>query len=104
MTTFTINLLAVSGQTASVKYVTANRTSVPATPGTDYTAVPLTTLTLLPGETSKTIVVQITGDFAKEVTETFFVNLSGVLHATIADAQGLGTILLTTEKHRIHSL
>ena len=45
------------------------------------------------GQTSKTILVQVKGGLVKEANETFLVNLSGVLNATIADAQGLGTIL-----------
>ncbi|HEX8651582.1 MAG TPA: Calx-beta domain-containing protein [Pyrinomonadaceae bacterium] len=93
MTTFTVKLSAVSGQNVSVNYVTANGTSSPATADTDYTAVPENTLTFLPGETIKRVVVQVKGDLVKEANETFFVNLSGALNATIADPQGLGTIL-----------
>jgi Zn-dependent metalloprotease len=91
--TFTVKLSAASGQTVSIKYATANGTSSPATAGTDYTAVPLTTLTFLPGQTTKAVTVQVKGDLIKEMNETFFVNLSGVVNATLADAQGLGTIL-----------
>ncbi|HYY58361.1 MAG TPA: Calx-beta domain-containing protein [Pyrinomonadaceae bacterium] len=90
--TFLVKLSAASGQTVSVKYVTANGTSWPATAGTDYTAVALTTLTFLPGQTAKSITIQVKGDLIKEKNETFFVNLSGALNATIADNQGLGTI------------
>ncbi len=90
---FTVKLSAASGQTVSVKYATANGTTNPATAGTDYTAVALTTLTFLPGQTSKTVTVQARGDLLKELNETFFVNLSAPVNASIADAQGLGTIL-----------
>jgi len=58
----------------------------------DYAAVS-GTLTFAPGETTKTIVVSITGDTKKEKDETFFVNLSGPSNATIADGQGRGTII-----------
>jgi hypothetical protein len=51
------------------------------------------TLTFAPGETIKTITVQIKGDKKKEADETFFVNLSGAANATMLDGQGLGTIL-----------
>ena len=88
--TFTVKLSAASGQRVTVKYATAN-SSAAAT--TDYTAVPLTTLTFLPGEISKTVVVNVRGDLIKEVNETFFVNLSAPVNASILDAQGIGTIL-----------
>jgi uncharacterized delta-60 repeat protein len=90
---FTVKLSVASGQTVTVKYATANGTTNPATAGTDYTAVALTTLTFLPGQTSKTVTVQAKGDLMKELNETFFVNLSGAVNASIADAQGLGTIV-----------
>ena len=90
---FTVKLSAASGQTVTVKYATANGTTNPAVAGTDYTAVALTTLTFLPGQTSKTVTVQAKGDLVKEANETFFVNLSGAVNASIADAQGLGAIV-----------
>ncbi|HYG80781.1 MAG TPA: Calx-beta domain-containing protein, partial [Pyrinomonadaceae bacterium] len=86
---FTVKLSAASGQTVTVKYATANGTA--AAPA-DYTALALTTLTFTPGQISKTVTVQVKGDVIKEANETFFVNLSAATNATIADAQGLGTI------------
>ena len=47
---FTVSLSAASGQTVTVDYATADGT---ATAGADYTALPTTTLTFLPGETTK---------------------------------------------------
>ncbi|HYO92193.1 MAG TPA: Calx-beta domain-containing protein [Pyrinomonadaceae bacterium] len=91
--TFTVKLSAASEQTVSVKYATANGTTAPATAGTDYTAVALTTLTFAPWEVTKSVSVQVKAEIIKEANETFFVNLSGPINATIADAQGLGTIL-----------
>ncbi len=91
---FNVKLSAVSGRNVTVKYVTANGTTTPATAGTDYTAVTsLTTVTFLPGQTTRTVVIQVKADLLKEPNETFFVKLSGALYATIADAQGLGTIV-----------
>lgn len=87
---FTVKLSAASGKTVTVKFATADGT---AAAGTDYAGRPLTTLTFGPGETTKTIAVEVSGDALAEQNETFFVNLSGVSNATIADAQGLGTIL-----------
>ncbi|HYG83148.1 MAG TPA: Calx-beta domain-containing protein [Pyrinomonadaceae bacterium] len=86
---FTVKLSAASGQTVTVKYVTANGT---AASGSDYTALALTTLTFSPGQVSKTVAVPVRGDLVKEANETFFLNLSAPTLATIADAQGLGTI------------
>ncbi len=86
---FTVSLSAASGQTVTVQHATANGT---ATAGSDYTAIPLTTLTFAPGETSKAVTVLVKGDTSNEVNETFFVNLSSATNATIADSQGIGTI------------
>jgi uncharacterized protein (TIGR03790 family) len=86
---FNVSLSAASTQTVTVKYQTANGT---ATASADYTAVPLTTLTFAPGQTSLPVTVQVKGDLLDEVNETFSVNLSAATNATIADGSGLGTI------------
>lgn len=86
---FTVNLSAASGVTTTVNYASANGT---ATSGTDYTSTS-GTLTFNPGETSKTVTVSVLGDTLFEVNDTFFVNLSGAVNATISDSQALGTIL-----------
>jgi large repetitive protein len=87
---FTVTLSAVSGQTVTVNYQTADGTATVA--NNDYTAIPSTVLTFLPGETTKTITVLVKGDTNAEANETFFVNLSGAVNATITDNQGQGTI------------
>lgn len=76
-----------------MKYATGGGMGSIATAGTDYVIVPLTTLTFLPGQTTKTVTAQVKGDTINEPNETFFVNLSGAVNATITDAKGLGTIL-----------
>jgi hypothetical protein len=86
--TFTVSLSAASGQTVTVNYATANDS---ATAGSDYVAAS-GTLTFPPGSTTQSLPVTVNGDTAMEPTETFFVNLSGATNATIADAQGVGTI------------
>ena len=73
----------------TVNYATANGTALA---GSDYTAAS-GTLTFAPGQTSKTVTVNVTGDTAVEPNETFVVNLSAPSGATLFDGQGLGTIL-----------
>ena len=87
--TFTVTLSAASGQAVSVNYATANGT---ATAGQDYTATS-GTLNFAAGQTTQTITVAITNDLVFEGSETFNINLTAPVNATIADAQGLGTIV-----------
>ncbi len=86
--TFMVMLSGSTSQSVTVNYATANGT---ATAGSDYTATS-GTLTFAPGETSKQITVQATGDTQNEPDETFFVNLTNATNATLARAQGTGTI------------
>jgi large repetitive protein len=86
---FTVSLSAASSQTISVQLSTANGT---AAVGSDYQAAS-GTLTFAPGETTKTIAIPINGDRVGEPNETFAVNLTAATNATIADGQGVGTIL-----------
>ncbi len=72
----------------SVDYATANGSAVAPD---DYLAA-AGTLTFDPGQTSKTVTVQVKGDKADEPDETFSVDLPGATNATIADATGVGTI------------
>ena len=51
------------------------------------------TLTFNPGDQTKTIPVAVNGDTAVEMNETFSVNLSNPTGATLARAQGTGTIV-----------
>ena len=86
---FSVTLSAPSGSTVSVNFATADAAAVaPA----DY-LVTSGTLNFAPGETAKTIPVSIVGDVSGEIDETFFVNLSNPSNASLAIAQGLGTIL-----------
>ena len=72
----------------SVDWATANGTAVA---GSDYEAAS-GTLTFAPGETSKTVTVQLLGDVDLEPNETFYLNLSNAVSGTITDAQAVGTI------------
>jgi chitinase len=73
----------------TVNYATGNGT---ATPGSDYQAAS-GTLTFVPGETSKTVTVQVIGDRLGESNETFDVNLSGGGGASIRDGTAACTII-----------
>ncbi|MFO0967577.1 MAG: Calx-beta domain-containing protein [Gemmataceae bacterium] len=86
---FTVTLSAASTQTITVAYATADGT---ATAGSDYQATS-GTLTFAPGATSKTVTVLVDGDRLAESNETFNLNLSGATNATIANGQGVGTIV-----------
>jgi hypothetical protein len=85
---FTASLSASSTQTVTVAFATANATALA---GSDYVASS-GTLTFSPGTTSRTIAVTVNGDTTVEPSETFAVNLSSPVGATLADAQGIGTI------------
>ena len=54
--------------------------------------MPLTTLTFAPGETSKTVDVNVVDDALIEANETFTVGLSNPTNATLGTAVGTGTI------------
>jgi hypothetical protein len=86
--TFTISIAEVSESDVTVDFATADDSAVD--PG-DYTALS-GTATIAAGATSTTVTVKVQGDTTEEVDETFFVNLSNPVNATIADNQGLGTI------------
>ena len=87
--TFTVSLDVPSGKTVSVDWATNDDT---AWAGSDY-AGGSGTLTFTPGQTTKTVSINVSGDVTFEADETFTVNLSNVANATVADAQGIGTIL-----------
>lgn len=86
---FTVTLSRQSTGTVTIAYATANGT---ATVVTDYQAA-VGTVTFSPGDTSETITVKVVGDLIDEPNEAFVVNLTAPVGATLADAQGTGTIL-----------
>ena len=86
--TFNVLLSPASSQTVTVNYATANNT---ATAGSDYVAAG-GTLTFAPGQQSQPVSITINGDTNVEPNETFVVNLSGAVNATIGDDQAVGTI------------
>jgi hypothetical protein len=86
---FTVTLSAASGAPVTVHYATADGT---ATAGSDYQAL-AGTLTFAPGETSKTISVQVIGDRRAEANEKFSVNLDSASGGVIQTGSAQGTIV-----------
>ncbi|MBI3417306.1 MAG: DUF11 domain-containing protein [Verrucomicrobia bacterium] len=86
---FTVSLSSPSAQLITVNYSTTNGT---ATAGSDYSAASGVVI-FNPGETVKFIPVNVFGDTQVESDETFTVNLTTAVNATIARRVGTGTIL-----------
>ncbi len=84
---FTVTLTGQSAVPVSASYSTADATAVAPT---DYTPILGGELTFDPGETSKQFQVAVRGDYTREQTETFLVNITG---APVSDGQGTGTIV-----------
>jgi hypothetical protein len=82
---FEVTLTNGTYQTVIVNYTTADGT---ATAGSDYVAAS-GSVTFNPGETAKSIKVQVIGDSVDEANETFTVNLSNVVNATMGTAQAV---------------
>src|SRR6185503_3235677 len=87
--TFTVKLSQAAPGAVTYNVASANGTAT----GTDFVALPLTAQSIPAGQTSKTVSVTINGDTAVEANETFGVNLSSPVGATLFDSQGIGTIL-----------
>ncbi len=86
---FTVTLSPAGPATVTVRYATVNGSALA---GSDYTAAS-GVLTFMPGQTSKTLTVNLRGDTGVEPDGTFTVKLSAPTGATLRDGQGLGTIL-----------
>jgi hypothetical protein len=88
--TFTVTKTGTTALNATVDYATADGTATDA--DNDYEPLSTATLTFLPGDTSKQVTVTVNGDTTFEADETFTVHLSNASGASIADADGTGTI------------
>ncbi|MBK8817298.1 MAG: M4 family metallopeptidase [Methylococcaceae bacterium] len=86
--TFTVTLDKPASTTVTVDYATTDGSARIS----DYVAATGKVI-FAPGETSKTVVVNVFGDVAIEPNETFVINLSNAAGATINDGQAIGTIL-----------
>lgn len=87
-----VTLSAVSGRLVTVSASTGAGIAPQASAGVDYTAT-TGTLSFPPGITSQVVNVTITPDALDEAFETFAVNLGVASNATVADAQGIVTIV-----------
>jgi hypothetical protein len=86
---FTVSLSAASAGPVTVDYATADGSA--KAPG-DYTAT-TGTLTFAAGELSKQVAVAVVGETLDELHETYSLDLSNPVGATLGDARGAGTIL-----------
>jgi hypothetical protein len=87
--TFTLTLSGPSVEAIAVRAISTPGT---ATASSDYNSINLV-VTFQPGVVTRTFDVQIVGDTNLETNETFTVNLSEPFGTTIADGEGVGTIL-----------
>jgi hypothetical protein len=89
--TFTVTLSAAYDQAVTVSFQTVNGTAT--TGDNDYVAR-TGTLTFAPGETTKTITIDVKGDNKREANETFYVDLFGNSgNSLFSKNRGIGTIL-----------
>ena len=87
--TFTLTL---SGPSVEAIAIRASTTPGTATASSDYESVNLVVI-FQPGTVTRTVDVGIIGDTNLELNETFSVNLSEPFGTTIADGEGVGTVL-----------
>ncbi len=87
---FTITLSEASEQPVQVTYATSDGTAMAA--DGDYQAA-IDTVVFAPGETLKTLVIQVYGDVKFEPDETFYVTLSYPVGASLDKSVALATIL-----------
>ncbi len=88
--TFTVTLSAAYDQAVTMSFRTENGT---AKSGEDYVAR-TGTLAFAPGETTKTITIEVKGDYKREANEYFYLDLFGNSgNSLFAKSRGTGTIL-----------
>ena len=89
--TFTVTLSVAYDQAVTMSFRTVNGTAT--TSDGDYVAK-TGTLTFAPGETTKTITIEVKGDSKREANETFYLDLYGLsINGLFTKDRGLGTIL-----------
>jgi hypothetical protein len=89
--TFTVTLSAAYDQPVTMSYRTVNGTATTA--NNDYNAKS-GTLTFAPGETTKTITIEVKVDNKREASEAFYVDLfDNSVNSLFTKFRGIGTIL-----------
>lgn len=86
---FTVTLSEAAGEPVVLDYVTINGSAIA---GLDFENS-FGSLAFQPGQTSRFVVVPISGDAFKETDETFTVKIANASHGVIVDANGQGTIV-----------
>ncbi len=94
---FTVSLSGPSGKPVGIVVHTADGT---AQAGIDYQSLDLG-LSFNVGQTSVTASVAVIGDNLNEPNKNFFINLTTPVNATVADGQGVGTIVDDDPLHLI---
>jgi ribosomal protein L35AE/L33A/predicted secreted protein len=93
-TTFTFTVsLSTPAPTGGVTFDIATQDGTATVANNDYVARSLTSQTIPAGSQTYSFAVTVNGDATIEPNETFFVNVTNVSGATVADGQGQGTIL-----------
>jgi hypothetical protein len=87
--TIPVTLSAVSGQTVTVQFATANGTGVA---GTDYTSAS-GSLTFNPGVTEQSVTVPVLNNSADQPDRTFVVNFTSPSNATVSPASATVTVV-----------
>jgi hypothetical protein len=100
--TLTVTLSGLTELGATVQYETMDGSPpAGASAGEDYVQ-DSGTLTFLPGESSKTIVIAILNDDLPEVTETFVVTLSGATASSLGSASSASVRIVDDEAYRTY--
>ncbi|MBC8029472.1 MAG: lamin tail domain-containing protein [Pyrinomonadaceae bacterium] len=89
--TFTVSLSAPAPST-DVSFDIATQDTTATVANSDYVAKTLTSQVIPAGQQTYTFTVNVNGDTAVELNETFFVNVTNASGATVTDGQGVGTI------------
>src|SRR5215213_1351167 len=84
--------VSLSNPSASLISFTATTANGTATAGSDYVAKS-STVNINPGQVAATFSVTVTGDTQNEPDESFVVNLTNPVNASIARSQAIGTIV-----------
>ncbi|MCY7351679.1 MAG: lamin tail domain-containing protein, partial [Cytophagaceae bacterium] len=102
---FTVSLSSPAGA-GGVAFDIATQDNTATTANNDYVAKSLTGQTISAGNSTYSFTVLVNGDASFESIETFLVNVTNAVGATIADGQGQGTITNDddTPIRRIHEI